>query len=86
MTEGNIASITVLNLEGFLRAVGDIVERFGLENFFYLPDSSCSMKYLPENPCTFTLASILVEHESRLLDLSPVLYSSRVETPSSIID
>merc|ERR1740124_1351391 len=52
VTEENIASLTELNLEGFLRAVGDMVERFGLETFFYLPDSGGSMKYLPEDPHT----------------------------------
>ena len=39
VTEENTASLTELNPEGFLRAVGDIVERFCLETFFYIPDS-----------------------------------------------
>jgi len=34
VTEGNKASLTELNLEGFLRGVGAIVKRFGLETFF----------------------------------------------------
>jgi len=43
VTEGNTSSLIELNLEGFLRDVGDIVDRFGLETFFYLPDSSGKM-------------------------------------------
>ena len=53
-----MASLTELNLEGFLRAVGGIVERFGLETFFYMTDLTGDMKYLPEDPHTFTLSSL----------------------------
>ena len=34
VTEDNSASLSELNMESFLRATGDIVERFGLETFF----------------------------------------------------
>ena len=34
VTKGNKASLTKLSLEGFLRGVGAIVKRFGLETFF----------------------------------------------------
>ena len=83
--ESNTASLSELNLEAFLTGVGDTVERFGLETFFYLPDSLGEMKYLPEDPHTFTLQSVLDEHESRLVEPSPVNDSAGVETPASII-
>ena len=46
----NTASLSEMNLESFLQEVGDTVERFGLETFFYLLDSSGEMLYLPEDP------------------------------------
>ena len=81
---GNTASLSEMNLESFLQEVGDTVERFGLETFFYLLDSSGEMLYLPEDPHTFTLATVLTEHESRLVEPSPVLDTSGAETPVSI--
>ena len=81
----NTVSLSELNLESFLRAVGDTAERFGLETFFYLPSSSSEMIYLPEDPHTFTLAAVLTEHKSRLVEPSPVLDLSSVETPASVV-
>ena len=88
VTEENTASLTELNLEGFLRSVGEVVERFGLETFFYLPDSAGIMKYLPEDPHTFTLALVLTEHESRCSEPAPIMggVDNNTETPASIID
>ena len=37
--EVHTTSLSELNLERFLRSVGDTVERFGLETFFRLPNS-----------------------------------------------
>ena len=82
--ESNTASLTEMNLDMFLRNVGDIVERFGLEPFFYLPNSSGAMKYLPEDSHTFTLTSVLDKHKSRLSEPTPVLDSSGVEEPTSV--
>ena len=82
--ESNTASLSELNLEAFLNSVGDTVERFGLETFFYLPDSLGEMKYLPEDPHTFSLQSVLKEHNSRLTEPSPIV-DAGVETPTSII-
>ena len=83
-TTTNTASLSELTLESFLRAVGNTVERFGLETFFYLPDSSGKMLYLPEEPHTFTLEAVLTEHKSRLTEPAAVLDKSNVETPESI--
>ena len=86
VTEENTASLTELNIEGFLRGVGDVVKLFGLETFFYLPDSGGIMKYLPEDPHTFTLASVLAEHESRIREPTPILEEDgKTGTPTSII-
>lgn len=82
--EGNTDSLTELNLEGFLRAVGVIVKRFGIETFCYRPDSTGSMKYLPEGPRMFNFASVQAEHESRIILLSAVLDRLGNETPESI--
>ena len=81
ITEEHTASLTELNLEGFLRSVGDIVERFGFENFFYLPDSAGVMKYLPEDLHIFTLAMVSDEHKSRISKPTAVNDASGDEIP-----
>ena len=81
----NTASLSELTLESFLRSVGDIVERFGLETFFYLPDSAGKMQYLPEDPHTFTLQTVLNEHKSRLVEPAAVKDATNVETPESVL-
>ena len=48
--EENTAPLSELNLERFLHAVGDIIERFGLEILFYLPDTIGLMNYPPKTP------------------------------------
>jgi len=72
VTEGNPSTLLELNMETFLRSVADIVERFGLETFFYLPDSDNVMRYLPEEPHKLTLASVLAEHQSRVTEPAAV--------------
>jgi len=81
----NTASLSELNLEGFLRAVGDTVECFGPDKFFYLPNSSGTMQYLPEDSHTFSLTSVLDEHTSRLVEPPPVMDNTGSETQASII-
>jgi len=71
-------------MEAFLRSVADIVERFGLETFFYLPDSDNVMRYLPEEPHNFTLASVLVEHQYRVTEPAAVCDDKGDETPASV--
>ena len=79
------ASFSDLNLEGFLCAVGNTIERFGLETYFYLSDSSGTMKYFPEDLHTFSLTSVLDEDTSQLLEPSPVMDTTGSETLASII-
>ena len=62
-----------------------MVEHFGLDTFFYLPDSNGTMNYLPKDPHTFTLATVLAEHKSRVTEPTPILGASNVETLESII-
>jgi len=62
VTEGDPSTLSEFNMDAFLHAIADIVERFGLETFFYLPDSDNIMRYLPEELHNFTLASVLAEH------------------------
>ena len=78
--EPNTASLSELNLEQFLRNVGDAVERFGHE---YIPDSTGEMKYLPKYPHNFTLTSVLDEHKSRLTEPTAVMNSTGMETSTS---
>jgi len=84
VTEGNPSTLLELNMETFLRSVADIVERFGLETFFYLPDSDNVMRYLPEEPHKLTLASVLAEHQSRVTEPAAVWDDKGDETPASV--
>ena len=77
--------MTELNLKGFLRVVGGMVDRFDTETFFYLAYSTGTMKYLPEDPYTLTFASVLAEHESRITAPSVVIDALENETPESIV-
>jgi len=83
--EANTASLSKLNLETFLWAVEDIVEKFGLETYFYLPDSSGVMKYLSEDHHTFTLPLVLDKHKFCLIEPAQVLDSAGDETAASIV-
>ena len=40
VSSDNQSTLTELSMEGYLHAVEEIVERFGLQTFFYLMDSS----------------------------------------------
>jgi len=66
----NTASLSELNLEGFLREAGDIVERFWLKSFFYVSYFSENMQYLPEKLHTFYLffGKASSEYESHLVE------------------
>jgi len=72
-------------MEGFLRAVGEMVERFGMQSFFYLPDSLGVMWYLMEETHTFSLDQVQAEHKSRLSEPAVVLDSAGVETSESLL-
>ena len=62
VTEGDPSMLSELNMDALLCSVADIVEQFVLETFFYLPDSENVMRYFPEEPHNFKLASVLDEH------------------------
>ena len=86
VTDGEVATLTELNMEAFLRSVSGVIERFGLETFFYLKGSDSKMKYLPEEPHTFTLNMVIAEHKQRTSDPTPIMdaLNPTVETPRSI--
>ena len=74
-------------MEGYLQEVGEMMERFGLQKFFYLPDSLGVMKYLSEEPHNFTLEDVLKEHEDFLFEPSVVSDpNTSDETPQFIIN
>ena len=66
--KGNATILTELNIEVFLRSVGNIVERLGLETFFYTKDTDGKMKYIPNDPQKPTFTSVLDEHEPKLME------------------
>ena len=43
------------------------------------------MKYLPEDPHTFTLSDLMTEHKYRLIEPPHIYDSTTTETPASII-
>ena len=79
------ASSTELDKEDFLLAVDEAVLSYGLQSFFYLPDSDGAMKYLAEESHLFTVNEVLEEHRSRLAEPRPLFESERVETDESIV-
>jgi len=80
--KGDPSTLSKLNMKEFLHSVADIVERFGLETLFYLPNSDKNMRYLPEEPHNFTLASVLADHNSRIIEPDIIDKKGR-ETPAS---
>ena len=83
VTSGETATLTELNMDSFIHSIADVVERFGLENLFYLPGPDGTMKYLPEEPHNFTLTGVLDEHKSRLAEPNVELDENGVETVES---
>jgi len=81
VTEGDPLTLSELSMEAFLRSVADIIERFDLEIFFYLPDYDKNMRYLLEEPHNFTLASVLAEHNSRITE-SDIIDEKGSENPA----
>ena len=75
---------TELDKEEFLLAVDNAVTSYGFHTFFYIPDASGKMQYLPEASHLFTVESVLQEHEERMVEPSKVLDSNGDEVVSSI--
>jgi len=81
-------SLTEPSMESFFRSVVDVVERFGLKTFFYAMDTDSIMKYLPEEPHNFTLATVIKEHTSSLVEPAPTTDNNATnptETSTSIL-
>ena len=87
VAEGNTSQLSNLSMESYLRNVAEVVESFGLKAFFYIKDIDGKMKYLPEEPYSFTIDDILAEHTSRLVEPSVITNSQtpHVETPESTL-
>ena len=79
--EVSTSSLTEYNMEGFMRAVGETVERFGFEPFFYIKHPTTGkMLYLPEEPHTFTLDIVETAHQARLVEPAPVMDPATLAT------
>lgn len=85
VSEGDPSTLSELNTEGFLRVVGDMVERFGMQSFFYLLDSLGVIQYLPEEPHTFSLAQVQATHTSHLSEPAAVTNAAGDETSASLL-
>jgi hypothetical protein len=65
----------------------DMVQRYGLQSFFYLPGPDLSMHNLATKPHSFTLNDVLSEHEAQnVQEPSPVYDEHQDELPASILD
>ena len=80
------ATSTELDKEDFLLAVDEVVLSYGLQSFFYVPDSDGIMRYLAEESHLFTITDVLTEHRSRLTEPRPIFESESVETDASIVN
>ena len=58
------SSSTELDKEQFFQCVNENVNFYGLQTFFYLPDSTNEMRYLIKNTHLFTLEDVIQEHDS----------------------
>ena len=83
----NEDAVTELNKEEFLEAVKEVVKRYGLESFFYMPNSQDKMTNIVEEPHAFDVNTVLEEHLSRMLEPDPIMSTDaggvEVETDAS---
>ena len=68
----------------FLLAIDEAVMSYGLQTFFYLPDQTGTIRYLAEEPHMFTIDNAMSEHDSRMIEPSPVVDDNDEETVDSI--
>ena len=68
VAEGSTSQVYELSIKFFLQDVAEIAEHFDLETFFYIKDTYGKKKYLPEDPYSFILSDILLEHNSRIVE------------------
>jgi len=69
----NADAVTELNKEEFLEAVKEVVKRYGLEPFFYMPNSQDEMTNIVEEPHAFDVNTVLEEHLSRMFEPDPIM-------------
>ena len=68
----NADAATQLNKEEFLEMVKDVVKRYGLQSFFYMPNSQDEMTYIVDEPHAFDVDTVLAEHLSRMNEPEPI--------------
>ena len=63
-----------------------MVERFDMQSYFYLPDSSGVIRYLPVEPRIFSLNQVQAEHTSRLSKPAAITNTAEDEISNSLLD
>ena len=73
LSSSGSTSITELNKTHFEEELSRLIKKLGLQTFFYVlsPDQT-EMIYLPDNAHKVTIASVIEEHESRMMEPDPV--------------
>ena len=74
------SSSTELDKEQFFQSVNENINFYGLQTFFFLPDSSGDMKSLMKNIHLFALDDVTNEHDSRLTEPPAIMNANGVET------
>ena len=72
-----------MDKEQFFQCVQEYINFYGLQNFFFLPDSTKQMRNLVKFTHLFTLEDVTQEHDSRLVEPAIVLDPNGVETSAS---
>ena len=70
--ENAAESIKELDKEEFLAAVKKTITQYGLESFFYMPNSHDEMTYIVDEPHAFDVDTVLNEYRTRLDEPAPV--------------
>ena len=70
--ENTAESIKELDKEEFLAAVKKTITQYGLESFFYMPNSHDEMTYIVDEPHAFDVDTVLNEYRTRLDEPAPI--------------
>ena len=79
------AGSTEMDKEQFFQGVQENINFYGLQTFFFLPDSSNEMRNLVKNTHLFTLEDVINEHDSRLTEPPAIVDSNGTETDESVL-
>ena len=79
------AGSTEMDKEQFFQGVQENINFYGLQTFFFLPDSSNEMRNLVKNTHLFTLEDVINEHDSRLTEPPAIDDSNGNETEGSVL-